>query len=215
MIRTPFVRLDALVRALLRESIPRTPPETLEFTGKPEAALLEEPGERAVAAVGSLLVWKLIQHGGSNLPVGPAANVANLLMKTFPDIDRHRLEQEAAEILRWLEDALNLLGEHWEEVEERGMYPWEDREFPSEGKLDTLRQAIQENADLEVEYFTYRRNCMSRRRITPLEIQDGRILRARCHWRNDERSFAIHRIKEVRLIAVDSPLTEEMGSTES
>jgi len=165
--------------------------------------------------VGSLLVWKLIQHGGSNLPVGPASNVANLLMKTFPDTDRHRLEQEAAEILRWLEDALNLLGEHWEEVEERGMYPWEDREFPSEGKLETLRQAIQEKADLEVEYFTYRRNCMSRRRITPLEIQDERILRARCHWRNDERSFAIHRIKEVRLIAVDSPLTEEMSSTES
>ncbi len=215
MTRTPFNQLDALVRALLRESIPRTPPEALEFAGEAEPTHLDEPGERAVAAVGALLVWKLIQHGGSNLPVGPAANAANRLMETFSDTDRHRLEQEAVEILRWLEDALNLLGDDWEEVEERGMYPWEDREFPSEGKLQTLRQAIREKADLEVEYFTYRRNSMSRRRITPLEIQDERILRARCHWRADERSFAIHRIKEVRLIAVDSPRTEEMGSTES
>jgi len=215
MNRTPFVRLDALARALLRESIPRTPPEALGFTGKSEPAHIDEPDERAAAAVGALLVWKLIQHGGSNLPVGPAANAANRLMESFPDTDRHRLEQEAAEILRWLEDALNLLGDGWKEVEERGMYPWEDREFPSENKLETLRQAIQDRADLELEYFTYRRNSMSRRRITPLEIQDGRILQARCHWRNDERSFAIHRIKEIRLIGVNSPLTEEMGGTES
>lgn len=215
MTRTPFVRLDALAQALLRESIPRTPPKALKFAGKAEPTHLDEPGERAVAAVGALLVWKLIQHGGSNLPVGPAASAVNRLMATFPDIDRHRLEHEAEEILRWLEDALNLLGDGWEAVEERGMYPWEDREFPFEGKLQILRQAIREKADLEVEYFTYRRNSMSRRRITPLEIQDERILRARCHWRDDERSFAIHRIKEVRLIAVDSPRTEELGSTES
>jgi hypothetical protein len=210
MTRTPFVRLDALARALLRESIPRTPPEALGFTGKSEPAHIDEPDERAVAAVGALLVWKLIQHGGSNLPVGPAADAANRLIETFPDTDRHRLEQEAAEILRWLEDALNLLGDGWEAVEERGMYPWEDREFPCEDKLETLHRAIRERADLEVEYFTYRRNSMSRRRITPLEIQDERILRARCHWRDDERSFAIHRIKEVKLIAVDPPLTEKM-----
>lgn len=215
MTRTPLVRLDALAQALLRESIPRTPPKALKFAGKAEPTHLDEPGERAVAAVGALLVWKLIQHGGSNLPVGPAASAVNRLMATFPDIDRHRLEHEAAEILRWLEDALNLLGDGWEAVEERGMYPWEDREFPFEGKLQTLRQAIREKADLEVEYFTYRRNSMSHRRITPLEIQDERILRARCHWRDDERSFAIHRIKEVRLIAVNSTRTEELGSTES
>lgn len=215
MTRTPFVQLDALVRALLRESIPRTPPEPLEFAGKAAPTGIEEPEERAVAAVGALLVWKLIQHGGSSLPVGPAARAAKELMESFPETDRHRLEQETAEILRWLEDALNLLGDSWEELEERGMYPWEDREFPCEHRMDTLRRAIQEKADLEVEYFTYRRNSMSRRRVTPLEIQDERILRARCHWREDERSFAIHRIKEARLIAVDSPRTEEMGGTDA
>jgi predicted DNA-binding transcriptional regulator YafY len=212
--RTPFVQLDALVQALLRESIPRKQPEPLEFTGQTKPIDIEEPGERAVAAVGALLVWKLIQHGGSKLPVGPAARAANQLVESFSEVDRHRLEQETAEILRWLEDALNLLGDDWEEVEERGMYPWEDREFPCEKKMETLRRAIHEKADLEVEYFTYRRNSMSRRRVTPLEIQDERILRARCHWREDERSFAIHRIKEARFIAVDAPRTEEIGGTE-
>jgi hypothetical protein len=215
MTRTPFIRLDALARALLRDSIPRTPPETMEFSGKSGPAGLEDPGERAVTAVGALLVWKLIQYGGSNLPVGPAAVAAERLMETFPDTDRHRLETEAGEILRWLEDALNLLGDDWEAMEERGMYPWEDKEFPIDGKLEILHQAIRERADLDVEYFTYRRNSMSHRRITPLEVQDDRILRARCHWRRDERSFAIHRIKEVRLIGSGASRTEEVGGSGS
>jgi hypothetical protein len=207
MPRTPYLRLDALTRSLLREAIPRTPPEPLEFTGPAEPAELDDTGQRAVAAVGSLLVWKLIQHGGSNLPVGPAAEAVDRLMETFPETDRHRLEAEAEEILRWLEDSLNLLGDDWEDVEDRGMYPWEDQEFPMGDKLDVLEQAIQQQADLELEYFTYRRNSMSRRRITPLEIQNGRILRARCHWRDAERSFAIHRIKELRILLK----SEEMG----
>ncbi len=205
MVRTPFSQLDALVQALLRDSPPRAPSRALEFSGPPETSVdFGAADQRAVAAVGTLLVWKLIQHGGSNLPVGPAAEVAEQLITSFPETDRHRLEAEAMEIFRWLEDSLNLLGDDWEEGDERGMYPWEDREFPDDGRVALIERAIREKYDLQIEYFTYRRNSMSQRRVTPLTIENGRILLARCHWRRDERRFAIHRIKQAQLLELAS-----------
>ncbi len=164
---------------------------------------MEEPEERAAAAVGALLVWQIIQHGGSSLPVGPAARAAERLVQSFPETDHHRLEKESVEILHWLEDALNLLGGEWEGLGPQ-LYPGEDQRFPEEGTLGLIREALGQNADLEIEYFTYRRNAMSRRRITPLRLDDEGKLRAVCHWRGSERTFAVSRIKEARLIRTRS-----------
>lgn len=203
MTRTPFSRLDALARSLFRSSLPRSPSVALEFQGSGQPPVsLGTADQRAVAAVATLLVWKLIQHGGSHLPVGPASEVAERLLASFPETDRLRLEAETTEILRWLEDSLNLLGGGWDEADERGLYPWEDREFPDDGKLELIRRAIRDGHDLQIEYFTYRRNSMSERRITPLTLEeDDRILLARCHWRREERRFAVHRIKTAVLLA--------------
>ena len=121
-------------------------------------------------------------------------------MRGFPEIERHRLEREATEILKWLEDSLSLLDGDWQNADDRGVYPWEDREFPDEGKGRTIQQAIEAKMDLEIEYFTYSRNALTRRRITPMELEGTEKLRALCHWRRDERHFLIRRIKEVRLL---------------
>jgi hypothetical protein len=215
MSRTPFPHLDALARALFRDSMPRNPAEPLEFGGVARPTGVEGSDERAAAAVGALLIWKLIQHGGSTLPVGPAEVAAERLLETFGDTDRRRLESEAVQILRWLEDSLNLLGDDWDGVEDRGLYPWEDREFPDEGKADLIRHAIRDKVDLEIEYFTYSRNSMSRRRITPLELEGDAILRARCHWRRSERSFALHRIKEARLARPEAAAAAQTGGSAS
>ncbi len=201
MPRTPFSQLDALVQSLLRDSPPRVPSGVLEFSGPPQSPTdLDAADQRAVSAVGTLLIWKLIQHGGSNLAVGPAAKAAERLMASFPEMDQRRLESEAMNIFRWLEDALNLLGDDWES-DESGMYPWEDREFPDNGRGALIDRAIRERLDLQIEYFTYRRNSISERRITPRAIENGRILLAQCHWRGEERRFALHRIKQAHLLA--------------
>jgi predicted DNA-binding transcriptional regulator YafY len=212
MPRASYPRLHTLAQSLFKSSIPRTPPTTLAFQGDPASAAVEDPEERATAAVGALLVWQIIQHGGSSLPVGPAARAAERLVQSFPETDRHRLEKESVEILHWLEDALNLLGDEWEGLDSR-VYPWEDQRFPEEGTLGLIREALGQNADLEIEYFTYRRNAMSRRRITPLRLDDEGKLRAVCHWRSAERTFAVSRIKEARLIRTRSSGSRSERST--
>ena len=129
MTRTPFLRLDALARAMLRESIPRTPPEPLEFTGPPASAALEDPGQRAVAAVGALLVWKLIQHGGCKLPVGPAVDAVNRLR----DMDLAK-PPGVAETLDWTE-SLRVVGA--DALDEQVV-------------LDTIGAVVKDRDDLEV-----------------------------------------------------------------
>ena len=196
MTRSSYPKIDEIATALFRDAVPRStpPPER-----PPEKGLtMPEDDGRATAAVGALLVWKLIQHGGCQLPVGPARETVEKLMGGFTEIDRRRLEREAVEILRWLEDSLSLLDDDWEDADDRGIYPWEDREFPDDGRVETIRAAIEGATDLEIEYFTYSRNALTRRRVTPLEIDGGRMLRAICHWRRDERHFLLRRIKEVR-----------------
>jgi hypothetical protein len=208
MTTSPYPDLDEVATPLFKESIPRPAGAGPQFRGG-TAVRLDGPAERAAAAVGALLAWKLIQHGGCLLPVGPARRAADRLMASFPEIDRRRLEREVAEVLRWLEDALSLLDDDWQEADERGVYPWEDREFPDDGKTETIRRAIDDGADLEIDYFTYSRNAITHRRITPLDLHGGRKLRALCHWRRDERHFLLRRIKEVRPV-VDP--TRRVGS---
>ena len=197
MTLTSFQQLDEIARKLLGDSAPR-PASPLRFASGDGDVRMRDADERAVAAVGALLVCKLIEFGGCELPIGPARSALEQLIGSFPDTDRRRLEKESAEILRWLEDSLSLLGDDWEEAEDRGIYPWEDREFPEEGKIDLIRDAIDDRADLEIEYFTYSRNAFSRRRVTPLEIEGKLKLRALCHWRRGERHFLLRRIKEIR-----------------
>ena len=201
MARTLFPRLDEITKALLKDPIPRDPTAPLRVSGSSEPTVLADCDERAVAALGSLLVCKLIEHGGCALPIGPAQEACRKLLDAFSETDRHRLELEAVEVLRWLEDALNLLGDDWQEVEDRGVYPWEDQEFPDAGRIGLIRRAIQAKSDLEIEYYTHSRNAMTLRRVTPLEIEGERKLRAVCHWRRDERHFLLRRIKQVRALS--------------
>ena len=188
-------RLREIASSLLKDAAPRSENPPLTFSDSPGPVPSDE---RAVAAIGSLLLLELIRHGGCALPLGPAQRALRRLMESFPETDRHRLEMEAVEILLWLEDSLSLLGDEWQEVDDRGLYPWEDRVFPDAGKTDRIRRAIEEESDLEIEYFTYSRNALTRRRVTPLAIEGGSKLRALCHWRRQERSFLLRRIKEIR-----------------
>jgi len=198
MTRPPFHRIQEILSTLLKDSVPRSPSEPLHFMGEVRSARLETPDERAVAAIGSLLVCEIVRHGGSLLPVGPARKAVERLLESFPESDRPRLESEAAEMMLWLEDALSLLGDGWQELDDQGLYPWDDREYPDDGKAARIRKAIEDRSDLEIEYFTYSRNALTKRHVTPIEIEGERILLALCHWRRDDRRFLLRRIKAIR-----------------
>lgn len=76
-----------------------------------------------------------------------------------------------------------------------------DRSYPVEERLPVIERAIASGRDLEMEYFTNSSKSFSKRTVTPLEVSyqyKRPYLRAYDHWRKDERTFRVSRIKSVR-----------------
>ena len=64
--------------------------------------------------------------------------------------------------------------------------------------VENIRRAIEEKTDLEIAYKGS--GGQTRRRVTPKYIK-GMNMRARCHMRNEDRSFRLDRIVEVAEVA--------------
>ncbi|HYL79175.1 MAG TPA: WYL domain-containing protein [Candidatus Acidoferrum sp.] len=72
----------------------------------------------------------------------------------------------------------------------------------SQADLETLREAIHERRTIEVEYHSFGRDAVTRRRLNPLHLwvqQGGMYLAAFCHQRQEVRTFAVERFRHVRL----------------
>jgi predicted DNA-binding transcriptional regulator YafY len=81
------------------------------------------------------------------------------------------------------------------------LYSRRDRSYPVEERLPVIERAIASGRDLEMEYFTNSSKTFSKRTVTPLEVTyqyQRPYLRAYDHWRRDERTFRVSRIKSVR-----------------
>lgn len=67
--------------------------------------------------------------------------------------------------------------------------------------LRTVQDAIRDRRTLEVEYHSYGRDVVTRRRLDPLHLwvqQGGIYLAAYCHQRLEVRTFALERIRHAR-----------------
>ena len=76
-----------------------------------------------------------------------------------------------------------------------------DRSYPVEERLPIIERAIASGRDIEMEYFANSSKKFSKRTVTPLEISyqyQRPYLRAYDHWRRDERTFRVSRIKSLR-----------------
>ena len=68
--------------------------------------------------------------------------------------------------------------------------------------LRLVQEALRSHRTLEAEYHSYGREAVSRRRLDPVHIwtqQGGIYLAAFCHQRQEVRTFALERMREIRL----------------
>ncbi len=68
--------------------------------------------------------------------------------------------------------------------------------------LQTLHEVVRTRRTIEVEYFSFGREAVSRRRLDPLHLwyqQGGVYLAAFCHLRQEIRTFAVERFRDVRV----------------
>jgi len=80
-------------------------------------------------------------------------------------------------------------------------YSRRDRSYPVQERLLLIERAIASGRDLEMEYFANSTKRFSKRTVTPLEVSyqyQRPYLRANDHFRKDERTFRVSRIKSVR-----------------
>jgi predicted DNA-binding transcriptional regulator YafY len=82
-----------------------------------------------------------------------------------------------------------------------GMYLWtqRDRSFVVPNRDQLIASAIRGDHDIRMVYFTYSSRKFSTRTVTPLSA-DGSYMRARDHFRGDERTFKLARIKELSVV---------------
>lgn len=76
----------------------------------------------------------------------------------------------------------------------------------SQEVIETIRKAIHERRTIEVQYHSFGRDAVTRRRLNPLHLwlqqgyqQGGMYLAAYCHQRQEVRTFAVERFRQVRL----------------
>ncbi len=71
-----------------------------------------------------------------------------------------------------------------------------------EGPLRLVQEALRSHRTLETEYHSYGRQAATRRRLDPIHLwtqQGGLYLAAFCHQRQEVRTFALERMRQVRL----------------
>jgi predicted DNA-binding transcriptional regulator YafY len=83
------------------------------------------------------------------------------------------------------------------------MFSRRDRKFPIEERLPVIKNAIESGEDLRLECFANSSKRFSWRTVTPIEIRyeyQSVYLRAFDHWRKDERTFKVSRIKTIQQV---------------
>lgn len=69
-----------------------------------------------------------------------------------------------------------------------------------------LKNAINNEKDVWMDYYTAYRNDRNQRTVTPINVyyrNGAAYLRAYCHWRKSERTFKVSRIRNMRVLDSD------------
>lgn len=77
--------------------------------------------------------------------------------------------------------------------------PWTGPKYEPAHSRKMLQKAVAQNKDIEMEYFTHSRGEFTKRHVTPLKI-NGPYFIGHCHERDEERTFRIDRIADIRLV---------------
>ena len=153
----------------------RRPREDLYETFPPEKrtdyepTLLNDGSVLAAARVAARLLFLIAKRGGSRVSPEPVKKLVGILDKALPETAPPHCDDEAARILDWLESADRIPPD---ERDHDRMPPELDLMLGSdiENRITVAEFAIDEDHDLELEYYEDATNTWPRIRCRPLAI---------------------------------------------
>ncbi len=153
----------------------RRPREDLYETFPPdnrsdyEPTLLNNGSVLAAARVAARLLFVVAKRGGSRLDPAPLERLIDLLDEALPETAAPHCDEEAARILDWLETAETLPPE---ERDHERLPPELDLMLGAdiESRISVAEFAIDQDHDLELEYFDEETNTWPRVRCEPQAV---------------------------------------------
>lgn len=193
-------REDSLRDFDISPRLDATASSSLKVTSRRGPFTVENSGEKAALAVAILVLSRIRNQGGTVVSDKSIDGLASRIMGEFTEDALGKVASEAAEVLHWLQGSSSMEDEG-QRIQE-SLFSAPDYVFPMEDKIPVIDQAIEDETDLLVDYYSRRRGQFTTRRVTPIKLM-GEELTAFCHLRGDMRVFKLSRIRGV------TPLNED------
>jgi hypothetical protein len=172
---------------------------SLKVKSRNKDMTITSSGEKTALAIGIFLLEKIKNHGGTIIDDQSLSDVKRKLVQCFSEKSLAKLLIETDEIVEWL----NTNSGHSEPQRvQDSVFATPDFIFSFEDKIPLIEQAIDDQKDLVIEYWSIRRGCFTKRRISPSKIT-GEELSGFCHLRGETRNFKLTRIKNLKILNDD------------
>jgi hypothetical protein len=152
---------------------------------------LDRSEEVAAAAVGLMMLNMVERHGRTRLFERAIDGALERLVEDLEPAEFMRLEVEAYEVLDWLVGDDEPVSSNPEIARREG----DTVHYNADASPELiLREALFQEFDVEIQYFTRKRAERNQRVISPYAIAADKYVRAWCHSRRAQRVFRIDRI---------------------
>jgi predicted DNA-binding transcriptional regulator YafY len=168
---------------------------SLKVTSRRTPMTIDNSGEKVAMAVAILVLSRIRNQGGTLVSDKSIDSLATKIMGEFSEDALGKIASEAGEVISWLQGAGSMEDEG-QRIQE-SFFSAPDYVFSMEDTVPVIDQAIEEETDLFVDYYSRRRGQFTVRRVTPIRLT-GEELTAFCHLRGDMRVFKLSRIRSVK-----------------
>lgn len=188
---------DKQVRRPLRERLKDREPRPLDRMKEPIvgdehlSVQLNRSEEIAAAAVGLMMLDIVEKHGRTRLFERAIDNALDRFIDDLDPDEIVRLEVEAYEVLDWLAGESDPITSDPSIAKRSGDTVYYNTDATAEL---LLREALFQEFDVHIHYFTRTRSELNKRIISPYAISADKYVRAWCHSRRAQRIFRIDRI---------------------
>lgn len=167
----------------VREAIAHAPPAPIS---------LSRAHELSAMAVGLLVLKHVEESGRTRLHEQAIQDTLKRITEHLTAAQMMRLEVEAYEIVDWLVGGNgNAVNAHFVAMKKDDGVEYD----PSSSIPAIVREAVAQEFDLKITYYSAKRMEMNSRVISPKAIAAETYVRGWCHERRDERIFRMDRIR--------------------
>jgi len=133
-----------------------------------EPALLNQMPALTAAAVGARLMKVLADKGATRVKPSAVKSLLEVLEHALPEDVRHHADDEVVRIINWLQFPPEPVDPEDQDPQKRIMH-----EGDVETRIATAEYALQNDFDLELEYWSPDRKIWPHRRARPIRVERG------------------------------------------